>query len=85
VRPYYIFQCDMAEGISHFRTPVQDGIDIIESLRGWTSGLAIPHYVIDSPGGGGKIPLSPNYLIAHEDKKVLLRNYKGNEYIYWEP
>ncbi|MEI8346157.1 MAG: lysine 2,3-aminomutase, partial [Pseudomonadota bacterium] len=85
VRPYYIFQCDLAEGISHFRTPIADGIEIIEKMRGWTSGLAIPHYVIDSPGGGGKIPAGPNYVLKHEGNKVTLRNFRGKEYIYWEP
>jgi lysine 2,3-aminomutase len=85
VRPYYIFQCDMAQGISHFRTPVEAGINIMENLRGWTSGMAIPHFVIDAPGGGGKIPLLPNYVREHEGKKWVLRNFKNNEYIYWEP
>lgn len=85
VRPYYIFQCDMAQGISHFRTPVQTGLDIIEKLRGWTSGMAVPHYVIDGPGGGGKIPLLPTYLKRREGKKWILRNYKNEEYTYEEP
>ncbi len=85
VRPYYIFQCDMAQGISHFRTPVEKGLEIIQKLRGWTSGMAVPHYVIDAPGGGGKIPLLPNYLIKHEGKKWILRNYKGVEFTYMEP
>jgi lysine 2,3-aminomutase len=85
VRPYYIFQCDMAQGISHFRTPVQTGLDIIESLRGWTSGMAVPHYVIDGPGGGGKIPLIPNYVVRRDGKKWILRNYKKLEFTYIEP
>lgn len=85
VRPYYIFQCDMSQGISHFRTPVEKGLEIIENLRGWTSGMAVPHYVIDAPGGGGKIPLLPNYLVKREGKKWTLRNYKGNQYEYIEP
>ena len=85
VRPYYIFQCDMAQGISHFRTPVEAGLNIIEHLRGWTSGMAVPHYVIDGPGGGGKIPLLPQYLIRHEGKKWVLRNYRHQEYTYIEP
>jgi lysine 2,3-aminomutase len=85
VRPYYIFQCDMAQGISHFRTPVSKGLEIIEKLRGWTSGMAVPHYVIDGPGGGGKIPLLPNYVVKHEGKKWIVRNYKNEEFTYLEP
>lgn len=85
VRPYYIFQCDMSQGISHFRTPVEKGLEIIESLRGHTSGMAVPHYVIDAPGGGGKIPLLPNYLVKRDGKKWVLRNYKGEQYTYMEP
>lgn len=85
VRPYYIFQCDMSQGISHFRTPVSKGLEIIEKLRGWTSGMAVPHYVIDAPGGGGKIPLLPNYVISHEGKKWTLRNYQGKQFDYFEP
>ena len=85
VRPYYIFQCDQSQGISHFRTPVQTGLDIIEKLRGWTSGMAVPHYVIDGPGGGGKIPLIPNYVVGREGKKWILRNYKGLQFEYLEP
>jgi len=85
VRPYYIFQCDMSQGISHFRTPVEKGLEIIEKLRGWTSGMAVPHFVIDAPGGGGKIPLLPNYLVRRDGKKWVLRNYKNKEYTYIEP
>lgn len=85
VRPYYIFQCDMSQGISHFRTPVEKGLEIIEKLRGWTSGMAVPHYVIDGPGGGGKIPLIPNYVVGREGKKWILRNYKNKRYEYNEP
>ncbi len=85
VRPYYIFQCDMSQGISHFRTPIQTGIDIIEGLRGHTSGMAVPHFVVDAPGGGGKIPLLPNYVVKHEGNKWTFRNYKGNQYEYEEP
>ncbi len=85
VRPYYIFQCDMSQGISHFRTPVEKGLEIIEALRGWTSGMAVPHFVIDAPGGGGKIPLLPKYLIKHEGKEWTLRNYQGKEFVYREP
>jgi lysine 2,3-aminomutase len=85
VRPYYIFQCDMSQGISHFRTPIQAGLDIIEHLRGHTSGMAVPHFVVDAPGGGGKIPLLPDYVRKHEGNKWLLRNYKNEEYVYEEP
>lgn len=85
VRPYYIFQCDVSQGISHFRTPVEKGLEIIESLRGWTSGMAVPHYVIDAPGGGGKIPLIPQYVEKREGKKWFLRNFKNEKYVYEEP
>lgn len=85
IRPYYIYQCDLAQGISHFRTPVEVGINIIENLRGHTSGLAIPQFVIDAPGGGGKIPVNPNYVVKHEGKKWVLRNFKKKEYTYLEP
>lgn len=85
VRPYYIFQCDMSQGISHFRTPVETGLEIIEKLRGWTSGMAVPHFVIDAPGGGGKIPLLPQYLIKHEGKKWTLRNFRNQQFEYIEP
>lgn len=85
VRPYYIFQCDQSQGISHFRTPIEVGLGIIEKLRGWTSGMAVPHYVVDAPGGGGKIPLLPNYLVARDGKKWTLRNYRGKQYDYIEP
>lgn len=85
VRPYYIYQCDLSQGISHFRTPVEVGINIIEKLRGWTSGMAVPHFVIDAPGGGGKIPLLPEYVVKRDGKKWTLRNYKGNQYEYIEP
>ncbi|NUM89430.1 MAG: lysine 2,3-aminomutase [Bdellovibrionales bacterium] len=85
VRPYYIYQCDLSQGISHFRTPIEKGLEIIESLRGWTSGLAQPHLVIDAPGGGGKIPILPQYLLAKEGKKVTLRNYKQQQFTYFEP
>jgi lysine 2,3-aminomutase len=84
-RPYYIFQCDMSQGISHFRTPVEKGLEIIENLRGWTSGMAVPHYVIDAPGGGGKIPMLPQYLEKREGKKWFLRNFKNDKYVYEEP
>lgn len=85
VRPYYIYQCDLSEGIGHFRTPVAKGIEIIESLRGHTSGLCIPTYVVDAPGGGGKIPVMPNYLISQMPGRIILRNYEGFITAYTEP
>ena len=85
VRPYYMYQCDLSEGLSHFRTPVGKGIEIMESLIGHTSGLAIPTYVIDAPGGGGKIPVMPNYIISWSTNKVILRNYEGIITAYKEP
>jgi lysine 2,3-aminomutase len=85
VRPYYLYQCDLAEGLSHFRTPVGKGIEIIESLIGHTSGFAIPTYVIDAPGGGGKIPIMPNYIVSWSTNKVVLRNYEGVITTYKEP
>jgi lysine 2,3-aminomutase len=85
IRPYYIYQCDLAKGISHFRTPVETGIRIIEALRGHTSGLAVPQFVIDAPQGGGKIPVNPEYVVRHEGKRWVLRNYAGREYEYLEP
>jgi lysine 2,3-aminomutase len=85
VRPYYLFQCDLSEGLSHFRTPVSMGVEIMESLIGHTSGFAVPTYVVDAPGGGGKIPLTPNYLISWSSKKVILRNFEGMIATYQEP
>nr|WP_321355458.1 lysine 2,3-aminomutase [uncultured Draconibacterium sp.] len=85
VRPYYLYQCDLSEGLSHFRTPIGKGIEIMESLIGHTSGFARPTYVIDAPGGGGKIPIMPNYLISWSTNKVVLRNYEGVITTYKEP
>ena len=85
VRPYYIYQCDLGEGAGHFRTPVGKGLEIMEGLRGHTSGYAIPQYIVDAPGGGGKIPVMPNYLISYSDHKVVLRNYEGYITTYEEP
>ncbi len=85
VRPYYIYQCDLSVGLEHFRTPVAAGIDIIEGLRGHTSGFCVPTYVVDAPGGGGKIPVMPNYLISQGYNKVVLRNYEGVISVYQEP
>ncbi len=85
VRPYYIYQCDLSMGIEHFRTPVAKGIEIIESLRGHTSGFVVPTFVVDAPGGGGKIPVMPNYIISQSPNKVILRNYEGVITTYAEP
>ena len=85
VRPYYIYQCDLSEGIEHFRTKVSKGIEIMEHLRGHTSGYAVPTFVVDAPGGGGKIPVAPNYVVSASDKKVVLRNYEGGIFSYPDP
>jgi lysine 2,3-aminomutase len=85
VRPYYLYQCDLSEGLSHFRTPVGKGMEIIEGLIGHTSGFAVPTYVIDAPGGGGKIPIMPNYIISWSTNKVILRNFQGVITSYQEP
>lgn len=85
IRPYYLYQCDLSEGLSHFRTPIGKGIEIMESLIGHTSGFARPTYVIDAPGGGGKIPIMPNYIISWSTNKVVLRNYEGVITTYKEP
>lgn len=85
VRPYYLYQCDLVEGAGHFRTPVAKGIEIMEGLRGHTSGYAVPTFVVDAPGGGGKIPLMPNYLLSMSDHKIILRNFEGYVTTYEEP
>jgi lysine 2,3-aminomutase len=77
VRPYYLYQCDLIPGSGHFRTTVKKGIEIIKGLRGFTSGYAVPTFVVDAPGGGGKIPLLPNYVVEHNNEHIVLRNYKG--------
>jgi lysine 2,3-aminomutase len=82
VKPYYLYQCDPIPGSSHFRTPVARGIEIIKGLRGFTSGYAVPTYVIDAPGGGGKVPLLPEYVVGREDGDLLLRNYEGRLFRY---
>jgi lysine 2,3-aminomutase len=82
VRPYYLFQMDLVKGTYHFRTRVETGIKIINSLTGHTTGLAVPRYVIDAPNGGGKIPIQPDYVLRIEKDKVLLRNYEGNVCVY---
>ncbi|MDD2375089.1 MAG: lysine 2,3-aminomutase [Eubacteriales bacterium] len=85
VRPYYIYQCDLSEGLEHFRTSIGKGIEIMESLRGHTSGFAVPTYVVDAPGGGGKIPVAPNYLVSWSTNKAILRNFEGVITTYQEP
>ena len=85
VRPYYIYQCDLSMGLEHFRTPVSKGIEIIEALRGHTSGFCVPTFVVDAPGGGGKTPVMPNYVISQAPHKVILRNYEGVITTYTEP
>jgi len=82
VKPYYLFQMDLVKGAYHFRTRVEVGLKILEALIGKTSGLAVPRFVIDAPGGGGKIPLQPNYVISMDDEKIVLRNYEGKVYVY---
>jgi len=84
-RPYYYYQCDLSKGLEHFRTSVAKGIEIQEALRGHTSGFAVPTFILDGPGGGGKIPLAPQYLISMSDKRVVLRNYEGGTFSYPEP
>ena len=85
VRPYYIYQCDLSMGLEHFRTPVSKGIEIIENLRGHTSGYAVPTFVVDAPGGGGKTPVMPTYVISQSPDKVILRNFEGVITTYTEP
>ena len=85
VRPYYIYQCDLSMGLEHFRTPVSKGIEIIEALRGHTSGFCVPTFVVDAPGGGGKTPVMPNYVISQTPHKVILRNFEGVITTYTEP
>ena len=82
VRPYYLFQADQAKGTSHFWTPLSRGLDIIAGLQGHTSGLCVPHYAIDLPGGGGKVPFVPEYVLGKDNKTLLIRNYQGKVYRY---
>lgn len=82
VKPYYLYQCDPISGSAHFRTPVEKGIEIIRGLRGHTSGYAVPQYVIDAPGGGGKVPIAPDYIVRREGTSLVLRNYEGKLYTY---
>ena len=85
VRPYYIYQCDLSMGLEHFRTPVSKGIEIIENLRGHTSGYAVPTFVVDAPGGGAKTPVMPTYIISQSPNRVVLRNFEGVITTYTEP
>ncbi len=85
VRPYYLFQCDEVQGTEHLRTPVEVGIKIIEGMRGHTSGLAIPTFVVDLPQGGGKVPLQPNYVLSQTEEELILRNYEGRLFSYRNP
>jgi lysine 2,3-aminomutase len=82
VRPYYLFQADRAKGTSHFWTPLEKGVEIMWALQGYTSGLCVPRFMIDLPGGGGKIPLVPEYVLGEEKGRLRLKNYLGEEYIY---
>ena len=84
VRPYYIYQCDPVKGTHHLRASVHKGIEIIEALRGHTTGYAVPQYVIDAPGGGGKVPIGPEYVLAHDKQRVIIRNYEGKVFEYPE-
>ncbi|MEW6141607.1 MAG: KamA family radical SAM protein [Chloroflexota bacterium] len=85
VRPYYLFQCDEVQGTEHLRTPVETGVKIIAGLRGYTSGLAVPTFVVDLPGGGGKVPLQPEYVVSHTDDELILRNYQGRLFRFRNP
>ena len=85
VRPYYLYQCDLIAGSDHLRASVRKGLEIMESLRGHTTGYAVPQYVIDAPGGGGKVPVNPSYLLGREDGNVLIRNFEGRVFGYPEP
>ncbi len=85
VRPYYLYQCDLSQGLDHFRTKVEKGIEIMNNLTGSITGLAVPKYVIDAPHGGGKIPINPEYIISKDDQEVIMRNYQGKIYTYPQP
>jgi lysine 2,3-aminomutase len=82
VKPYYLYMADETKGANHFRTSIRKGIEIMDSLRGHTSGLAVPYFVIDAPGGGGKIPILPEYVLHHDEEKIIMRNYKGDIFMY---
>ena len=84
VKPYYVYQCDLIAGSAHLRTSVRKGLEIMDSLRGHTSGYAIPQYVIDAPGGGGKVPINPKYILNHDAQRILIRNFEGDIFEYPE-
>jgi len=84
VRPYYLYQCDLIAGSAHFRTSVRRGLEIMDSLRGHTTGYAVPRYVIDAPGGGGKVPIHPPYILSHNADRVVFRNHEGRVFEYPE-
>jgi lysine 2,3-aminomutase len=84
VRPYYLYQCDLIQGTNHLRVPVERGLELMDQVRGHTTGFAVPQYVVDGPGGGGKIPLNPEYIVARTPDRLILRNYKGDIYEYAE-
>jgi lysine 2,3-aminomutase len=84
VRPYYLYQCDLIQGSAHLRAPVAKGVEIIEGLRGHTTGYAVPQFVIDAPGGGGKVPINPGYVFFHDREKVVFRNFEGKVFEYPE-
>jgi lysine 2,3-aminomutase len=85
VRPYYLYQCDPIQGSAHLRTPVEKGVELIAGLRGHTTGYAVPTFVVDAPGGGGKIPVQANTVVGREGDMLLLKNYKGDTYQYPDP
>jgi len=85
VRPYYLYQCDPISGSAHFRTPIDKGVEIIRALRGHTTGYAVPTFVVDAPGGGGKIPVNPDYVIGRDGDDLVLTNYEGGRYRYTDP
>jgi lysine 2,3-aminomutase len=85
VRPYYLHQMDVAQGLEHLRTPIAKGVEILDALRGWTSGLAVPHLAVDLPGGGGKVTLQPDYVVERRARETILRNYRGEHIAYPEP
>ena len=85
VRPYYLHQMDVAQGCEHLRTPISKGMEILQQLRGYTTGLAVPHLAVDLPGGGGKVTLQPDYVLERGEHETVFRNYKGERYAYPEP
>ena len=85
MRPYYLYQCDPITGSAHFRTPVSTGVELIRGLRGHTTGYGVPTFVVDAPGGGGKIPIAPEYVIGYDGEDLLLRSFDGGTYRYHDP